>query len=277
MLPEFMTVLGYTVLTYTLVLALGVLLAALLVARRLRHTAASAGQVADLLLAALAGALLLARAEHVALNWAHFQFHTREIFSLTAGGLGWHGAVCGALAGAWLAARWQHRRGLQSPDVTALLAALLPALPLLVTAGWAACASIRCGYGAEVPTLAGLPALVALEAPDRVNLFAPRYNTHALGMLLGLALGLVALLPVRFTARRRGTMRRAGLLLALCAAGMLGIGFLRGDYAVSIAGLRLDQWLDLLTGVVGVLLMLPGSKPREVVPAAVPIIDKLEF
>ena len=67
-------------------------------------------------------------------------------------------------------------------------------------------------------------------------------------MALALALLIISVILIR-----QGWLkgRRFWLLLALLSAGMFGIGFFRGDYAVMIAGLRADQVLDVMLFSVG--------------------------
>src|SRR5690606_1361398 len=61
-----------------------------------------AGRIVDVCLAAGILGVMLARAFHVALNWAYFSANTAEITRLRAGGLDWHGAMIGALLGVWI-------------------------------------------------------------------------------------------------------------------------------------------------------------------------------
>lgn len=237
MLPEYTPIGGFTLLTYTLILTCGLLCSAACLLWTTRKVASFAARV-DVLLGILFAALLLGRVLHVALHWAHFSLHMDEIWRLNAGGLDWHGAVLGASIGLWLGARWR------KVTRSAFTPALLLAVPLLTIATWLGCESIGCAYGAELTTLAGLPQWLASEARDRVAVYAPRYNTHMLGAMLGIILLLIAALLLW-----RGWLPRIRLplLIALLAAGMFAIGFLRGDYAVYAGGLRLDQWLDLGT------------------------------
>lgn len=220
-----------TVPIYSLALALGI---ALGVGIGIRRMAQRPGAVVDACLGALAGGIVGARIGHVLLNWSYFADNLSEALRPGAGGVDWHGALLGGLIGLALVARW-HRLSLRD-----LLDALAPTLPLLALAGWLGCWAAVCGYGAEVDTLARYPALAA-ETRDVYGIVAPRYSTQVFGMAL--ALGLFALSAVLI---RRGWLkyRRFWLLLALLSAGMVGIGFLRGDSAPVIAGLRADQWLD---------------------------------
>lgn len=202
---------------------------------------ASRGAVVDACLGALVGGVLGARLFHVLLNWAYFEYNSHEILRIRSGGLDWHGALLGGLAGLFLASRWR------KVSAAGLLDALTLALPLLAMAGWWGCRAANCAFGREVDTLANYPPLLVAELPDVYGIPAPRYNTQLIGLVLALLVfGLAALLFWR----RRLIGQRFWLALALLSLGMLGIGFFRGDYAVMIAGLRADQWLDL-----GVLLV----------------------
>ena len=219
--------------TFTLALALAI---AASLGLGLRQNPARRGAVVDACLGALLLGLIGARAGHVLLNWEYFAYNAGEILHVQAGGLDWHGGLLGGLLGLWLVARW---RGL---DAGQLLQTLSPALPLIALAGWWGCLAANCAYGREVDTLANYSPLLVAELPDVYGIPAPRYATQLFG--LGLALvtsGLAGLLSWR------GWLAagRFWLLLALLSLGMFSIGFLRGDFAVMIVGLRADQWLDL--------------------------------
>jgi phosphatidylglycerol:prolipoprotein diacylglycerol transferase len=173
---------------------------------------------------------------HVVLHWAHFSTRPEEILRFHSGGLDWHGAVIGALIGLSVVTRW---RGLSLPR---LLDAFTLGLPLLALTGWLGCWAAGCGYGTEVETLAYYPGWMVSIAPDVYGIPAPRYNTQFFGTLAALVLLLLAagLIWQGWLAGRR-----FWLILALLSLSVFAIGFFRADYALVIAGLRADQWLDL--------------------------------
>ena len=245
MLDSTLTFGPVTVQTMTLLLALAIAATAGSALRRSERR----GALADVMLGGLAGAVLLSRALHVLLNWAYFAYNTDEITRLHAGGLDWHGALVGALLGMVLAGRWRR------VSVTALLDTLSPGLPLLALAAWGGCWAANCAYGAEVATLTAYPDPMAWEGPDIFGIYAPRFHTQLLGA--GVATGLLLLAGLlAWRGWLRG--RRFWLLLALLAASMFVLGFLRGDYAVAARGLRLDQWLDaLVAALAGTLTVIP--------------------
>lgn len=236
-MPTPLTTIGpWTLPTYMLVLALAIGASAAIGVLR---TGRRAGGVVDVALGALAVGLVLARLEHVLLNWNYFAYNVNEAFQLNAGGLDWHGAAIGGLIGGALVARWRR------VDMRDVLDAMTLGLPLIALAGWYGCWAAHCAYGVEVDTLAHFPSWAVAEAADIYGIAAPRYNTQLFGQWLSAALLVVAVILL-WRGRLGGV--RFWLILALFSAGMFVIGFFRGDYAVMLNGLRLDQWLDAVVG-----------------------------
>lgn len=166
-------------------------------------------------LSALAGGVLGGRAAHVLAHWDYFQYAFGEALRVDGGGLDWWGAALGGIGGAALASRWL------CTSLPQILDALTPALPLLMLAGALGCYAATCAYGAEIPTLAGVPPLIAAELPDVYGLLAPRYQTQL--WIAGWSLLLLALTGMCFW---RGWFARwrFWMALALLALGMAIIG-----------------------------------------------------
>lgn len=230
----FVTIAGTTLPTFTVALAVVIVVSAGLLLRRAERPAA----LADALLLALLGALLLGRLFHAGLNWDYFGANAGEILNLRLGGLDWHGAALGG----WLGLQAGALLRRPAADSADLLDALAPLLPLLGMAAWYGCTGWGCGYGREVATLADYPAWAAVESQDVFGIVAPRLNTAFFGGLLS-AMALVITLGLAWRGWMRG--QRFWCALALLSAGMFMIGFLRGDHALRWFGLRADQWLDL--------------------------------
>lgn len=230
---------GTTYHTYTLLLALSIVVSAGAGVLRLRGRY-PAGKVADAYLAALLLGVAGARAEHNLLHWDYFGENLGDITNLYTGGLNWHGAILGGLLGLYLMSRW---RGL---NFRQLRDSLVLALPLIALGAWWGCGASHCAYGREVTTLADYPAWVAAESADVYGIVLPRYNTQVFGIILALAgLAFAGLLAWRDWM----PSRRFWLVLALLAAGQFIVGFFRDDLMYTIAGLRADQWLDALVFV----------------------------
>lgn len=252
-MPQPFTSLGpLTLRTFTVMLALAILAGTVMAVRALHRQGVRPGAAADISLAGLLGGIIGARALHVILHWAYFQEHTVEITRLRAGGLDWHGAFAGALVGLALMGR------LRGAGMRALLGALALVVPAVGFMAWWGCGANLCGYGAEVATMADYPAALVWEAPDVYTLPAPRFRTQALGMGAMFALG--ALLWIM---QRRGWLakypeRHFWLAGMLAAAVMFALSFLRGDAddLAVWAGLRADQWLDVLVIILCALLLI---------------------
>lgn len=242
-MPDFYTTFGPLRLqTFTLALTLAVLAS---IGIGVYRTQARRSAVVDACLGALLLGVIGARIGHVLLNWEYFVYNPRDILRIYTGGLDWHGALLGGLAGLFGVARWRRI------DPLPLLDALTPALPLLALAGWWGCLAANCAFGTEVDTLANYPPLLVAERPDVYGLPAPRYNTQLFGLALSIA---TLVLVAALLWRGWWPVRRFWLVLAILSLGMFGIGFVRADFAVELGGLRADQWLDLAAlgaGLVG--------------------------
>jgi phosphatidylglycerol---prolipoprotein diacylglyceryl transferase len=235
--------LGFTINTYTLHLAVGIIVSFALV-MFIHQYEFPLHKVADVCLATLLVGLLVARVEHVIVHWSYFSEHTDEILRFTSGGLNWHGAVIGGLGGAWLISKW---RGI---PLAALLDSFALTLPFIAFGAWRGCEAVACAYGREVQTLASYPDFVVWEGADIYGLIYPRFHTQYLGQILALSL-LLIILFLRWRQLLIGY--HFALTLALLSIGMLGIGFLRGDAVPTLAEIRLDAFLHLFTLFFGVI------------------------
>lgn len=216
--------------------------------------ALSAGLVA--MVSAAFGARMAYAALNAALNAAHFTDDPARILRLDSGGLNWHGAALAGVLAFALMIRW---RGL-SPRLMWDSAAWF--LPVIMLGAWWGCVPAACGFGAEVDTLADYPAFMVWLARDLTGTIAPRFATQSLGM--SAAFGAWLLLAV---VGWRGWLvgRRFPFVLALMAASMFALGFLRGDPAADWLGLRADQWLDL-AACGGALVWLLAPRRKQTAP-----------
>ena len=85
--------------------------------------------------------------------------------------------------------------------------------------------------------------MTATSGPSAYGIVAPRYNTQQFGILVSLVV-LAAALFMLSSPRLRGV--RFWRTVALLGAGLFALGFWRADPVGTFAGLRLDQWLDLV-------------------------------
>jgi len=246
--PILVQVGGIEIRAFTFWIAAGASLCTALIVGRGRAQAIAHLDV--VVAAALCGAIG-ARAGHVALNWAYFAVHTSEIWSLSSGGLNWHGALLGCLLGALGMAQWRRLDAARLRDSLALC------LPIAALASWQACVAAACGYGIEVRTLADYPPWLTIEAPDIYGITAPRLNVPLLGMFWSLVLGALALLLAWRNALQGA---RLWLLIALYALGMALLSGLRGEYVPRWFGMRADQALDLIVAAWSALLCVAALR-----------------
>jgi phosphatidylglycerol:prolipoprotein diacylglycerol transferase len=169
----------------------------------------------------------------------YFSEHPNEIWEIWRGGLDWHGAILGGLAGLAGGARLRRLAFWQVAD------ALAWGLPVGVILTYTGCLMTRCGHGREVRSLADYPAPLVAELPDLYGIVAPRFSSQLYGIVLGVALLAVVILLRRWPARLWAA-------LALLGLGAFGIGFTRGDSVPMVGSLRLDQLLDLVIVAIGI-------------------------
>ncbi|MDX2163635.1 MAG: prolipoprotein diacylglyceryl transferase [bacterium] len=252
-LPLSVTLFGFTVSTYTFIIAGSLLMTTGLALWTLRKTVPPRRTV-DACLCGLAGGYALARLEHIALHADYFAAAglppAEWLFPVREGGFGWHGAVIGAALGLWIGGR-----ALRVP-FAALVSALAPAVPLIAFAGWLGCAAVGCAYGREVDTLARFSPLMVTESRDLFGIVAPRLFTHGFGMAA--AVGIGGLLVLRRPLHSRDVV----FSLALLSAAMFAIGFWRADAVPVWWGWRADQALDALVGT-GSLALWARTAPRN--------------
>jgi phosphatidylglycerol:prolipoprotein diacylglycerol transferase len=237
----------FVVPTYTLLLSLAVIGVGLCIWFQYRHESRLRAPIANVLLAVLLGGVIGARLVHVLLNALYFVERVPEALRLDGGGLDWHGALLGGCLAMRLIAGWYMPR-LQI-DTRRLLDMLAMGVGVLALAAWGGCLASNCAYGKEVAAVVGYPPFVIVETSDEFGTLAPRFNPYGLGAVHAAGLAAVGAL-----CWWRGWMlyRRLWLVIFLLSIGLLAIGFVRGDYAVIILGLRTDQWLDV--GTLGVSL-----------------------
>lgn len=254
-MPTLYTTIGpWTFPTFTLFLTLSVIVSVGIGLQR----AARPGWIADVYLGALIGAVAGARLFHVLLNWDYFGENLNEATLVGLGGLDWHGAVIGGLAGLWAAQRARRWIGIRTTGFESLsyrfaelLDTLTPALPLISLAAWWGCLAASCGYGMEVENLSYYPAFAVSETADVYGIVAPRYNTQVFGLVLSSAV-LVGVGIIFWRGWLR--YRRFWIVLALLSAGMFVLGFYRGDHALMVAEIRADQVLDVVIFMVAVVV-----------------------
>jgi prolipoprotein diacylglyceryltransferase len=248
MFNQFTSFYGQEYQTYTIALAVSILLSILWLA-----LIAPKGQVAatfDTCFAGLIGGLVLGRLFHIALNWIYFGENLNLIHRIDEqGGLNWHGALLGTFLAGTLIARF---RGLKLLD---LLRNLSPLLPLIAFAGWCGAVSAGVAYGKTVEHMTDYPAFFTWIERDIYGLVSPRFAVQQLGMAWT---GFVFTLALIFQWRKLIEQRTLPLVILLLCLGAFSLAFLRGDYALMLAGLRAEQWLDMVFGGMAIVLLLRG-------------------
>jgi phosphatidylglycerol:prolipoprotein diacylglycerol transferase len=262
MMPELVRIGPLVIQTYTALLDLAILGGLGVLAWQGRRVEQQPVAWLDAGLSAVVGGIIFGRGEHILTHWDYFSNHAAEIVQLWRGGLDWHGAVVGGLAGLVIFCAVRHLSFRRITDTLALI------LPVGAAFTYTGCLMARCGYGREVETLASYPPLVVAELPDLYGIVAPRLTSQLYGIAWALVLTGIAALLARLL-RRSGV--RFWLVLMLLSLGSFGIGFTRGDVTLSVGMLRLDQAFDLVVTGIGLLgALLSSTTDWPVRPAPLP-------
>lgn len=225
--------------SFTVVIALGVVMAVVLTARLERRRTAPGWF--DALLLVFVCALAGGRLGFVWGEWAYFQEQPAEIIQLWQGGFSYHGAL---LAGLAALALWA---AFSAASFYAYAALFAPGLALVLISGWIACWFEGCAYGRKA-----LPGPLAADLPDEFGVFALRYQTQLAGFFL--ALGAFLLILWLFK-RLAPPALFWSALLSLSVAHLLP-SFYRGDPLPALGPLRVDILLDLLLAAAALVALL---------------------
>lgn len=182
-------------------------------------------------------AVLAGRLGFIITQWPYFNERPQEIWQIWQGGLAYHGVLLGGLFGLafW---DWQHKH-IPDDQKQPLWVAMAFVLALLHLFGWTACLLEGCAYGATAPI-----GLLTADLPDSFGVYAVRYQTQALGIILSLLILLIAWKHPRFW-----------LILSLTALAHLALTLVRGDTVVQLGMWRLDSLLSTLTFLISLFLL----------------------
>jgi prolipoprotein diacylglyceryl transferase len=233
---------------YGLMIALGVIAAVWLLGRRLEARGEGTREDASAIaVSAVIAGVIGSRLYHVATDWGSFQHDLGRIPQIWRGGLG----IPGGILGGALAATWAFKRRGIPPAVG--LSAAAPALALAQAIG-------RWGnwFNQELfgkPT--DLPWGLRIDADKIPPGYAPGTTFHPTFLYESLWNFALCIALMRIDRRLK---LRPGALFAIYvvgyAIGRFWVEGLRIDPAHSTGGLRLNQWVALVVGLIAVLYLL---------------------
>jgi prolipoprotein diacylglyceryl transferase len=242
---------------YAACIVAGIVIATLIMERRMRARGAPEWVVLDIAVWAVPAGIIGARIYHVITDPELYFGAGRDwvgIFEIWNGGLGIWGAVAGGALGAWAACR---RRGI---PLTMAADALAPGLPVAQAIG-------RWGNYFNQELFGGptkLPWALEID-PQHRPLGYEQYATYHPTFLyeslwdLGVALA-VWLLDRRY---RFGRGRAFALYAMLYVVGRFWTEMLRIDEANHILGLRLNDWVCMLVFLAALLYFVKVRGPRQ--------------
>jgi phosphatidylglycerol:prolipoprotein diacylglycerol transferase len=243
----------FSISSYAAFIDLGILIGLLLTYLASRLSRFNARTVMDGALWAVVAGIVGGRITYVAIYWAYFADHPREILSLSQGGLAFQGAFVAGVLGLVGYSLWNQTSFWDLADVVA------PGLALGQSIGWIGCLLNGCGYGlvAKGP--------LAYDLSDVYGIMAFRYPTQAMISILNLAI-----LVLIFSLLLRGSRYRlppglvAAVYLLLSSSGLFFLEFLRADETVYFGTLRWSQLVEVgefLVALLAIVYLWRGRQP----------------
>ncbi len=231
--------------SYAALIGLGIILALAVTCLEARWRGSDVVKSMDAALWALVAGIIGGRAVYVAIYWPYFSSHTREIFSLSQGGLAFQGAFVAGVVGLLIYSLWTNTAFWELADTVA------PGLALGQAVGWIGCLCAGCGYGLVTR------GVLACDLRDIYGIMAYRYPTQILISLLNLAIFVLIFALGRMPLHRRPTPGlTAALYLALNSAGLFFLEFLRADETLYFGTLRWTQAVEALECAVALLTLV---------------------
>jgi prolipoprotein diacylglyceryl transferase len=244
---------------YGLMIALGVIVAARWSDRRWEARTGKPGVVSSVAVWTVPAGVIGARIYHVITDYEIYTHNVLNAFAIWDGGLGIPGGIAAGVGTGLIVAR---RRGLPLP---LLLDVVAPALPLAQAIG-------RWGnwFNQELfgrpSTLPWAVRIDVANRPTGFEAFTTFQPTFLYESLWNLAVVAVVLLVERRRCLRPG--RLFAVYIAGYAAGRFIVERLRIDFAHTIAGLRVNEWISILAFAVAIGFIVNGR-----IDAAAPDIE----
>lgn len=249
---------------YGSMIAVGVILGAAFADRRWVQRGGPQGEIGRLAVWAVPAGVIGARLYHVITDYEIYTHNPWKAFAIWDGGLGIPGGIAAGVAAGLVVAR---RRNLSLP---LLLDSIAPALPLAQAIG-------RWGnwFNQELfGRSSTLPWAVRIDLAHRplgLEHYATFQPTFLYESLWNLAVVGVVLLVERRQALRPG--RLFAVYVAGYALGRFFVERLRVDFAHSIAGLRVNEWISVIAFITAIGFVMTGRRTSD---TEVPATDTIE-
>ncbi|MBK5331136.1 MAG: prolipoprotein diacylglyceryl transferase, partial [Ilumatobacteraceae bacterium] len=244
---------------YGLMIALGVIVAAKWSDRRWEARTGTPSVVSSLAVWAVPAGVIGARLYHVITDYEIYTHHVLKAFAIWDGGLGIPGGIAAGVGTGLIVAR---RRGLA---LRLLLDVVAPALPLAQSIGrWGNWFNQELfGRPSTLPWAVRIDVANRPAGFERFTTFQPTFLYESLWNLA--VVGVVLLVERR---RRLRSGRLFAVYIAGYAAGRFAVERMRIDFAHTIAGLRVNEWISILAFAVAIGFVVTGR-----VDPAVPDLD----
>ncbi len=202
----------------------------------------------EALLVSLSAGVIGGRLGFAISHWEYFSTKTSEVWQIWQGGLSYHASLAAGVIALWGWCRWKQEGFALYADLFA------PSLALGSAFGWLACWLEGCAYGRETTYH-----LLSADLPDEFGLFALRYQTQVIGIILSLLMFAVVMrLRQRWAPGPLFWLALLGL-----SSGRVIIGLMRADPGPLAGETRIDVVLDVVITLISLVLLQYKLRKRE--------------
>lgn len=259
MLPV-ITIFGYPIATYSLLIFLGILLGAVIVIYYFaKFNNISKEDAFFAILYSIIGVGIGAKLLYIITNIPFLiqnasQLNIAEtIFQMLQGGFVFYGGLLGGILGILIYAK-QFKGSFSS-----LLLSIVPAIPLVHTVGRIGCLCAGCCYGMEYHGFGAITFNSSPFAPNGVSLFP----TQIIEAICNLAIFFVLLASYK---KWVGTYKTLGLYFILYSIVRFILEFFRGDLVRGIYfGLSTSQWISIVLFMIGIKIFISKKYGRKII------------
>jgi len=256
---------------YGLMIAVGVVLGATFADRRWVQRGGTQGEIGRLAVWAVPGGVIGARLYHVITDYEIYTHNPWKAFAIWDGGLGIPGGIAAGVITGLVVAR--HR----SLSLPLLLDSIAPALPLAQAVGrWGNWFNQELfGRPSTLPWAVRIDLAHRPVGLEHYTSFQPTFLYESLWNL--------AVVGVVLLVERRNLLRPGRLFAVYIAGYALGRFFverLRIDFAHTIAGLRVNEWISVLAFIIAIGFVVTGRRspnteatPTDTIEQPAEIVD----
>lgn len=239
--PDILSIGKFTIHSYGLMMALGIISALLLSTYRAKKKGLDSDALTDIAIYGIIGGLIGAKLLYFIAEAPYIFKNPRAIKDMLTSGFVLYGAIIGGAGAAYIYCRIKKLKFIKYFDLTA------PAIALAQGLGRIGCFCAGCCYGKQTSSPFGVIFRNSPYAPNNIKIL-PTQIFSSLGDFL------IAGILLYFARKERKDGQVAGLYMILYSIGRFLVEFLRGDPRGNIFSLSTSQFICIFVLIGGIII-----------------------